>query len=252
MWKSCKFWFILAIVLFVPGLFFLPYSTVRFGGYFLCALGVCCAGEGLMVWLGKRHRGAHVVAQAGRVLFALFCVSFVCIQGLILSGEHTDPEAEEAQYVLVLGAHILQDRPSAALTERLKTADQFLDDHPNATAILCGGQGTNEPMPESHMMEQYMVEELGTDPDRLLVEDESHNTIQNIANAKALFDLENYRCAVVSSDFHLARARKLMEQAGLDPYGVAAPLPDVPLLSAASHMREYCSTLGLILTGRYF
>ena len=42
-----------------------------------------------------------------------------------------------------------------------------------------------------------------------------------------------------------------MEQAGLDPYGVPAPVPNLPL-AAASHMREYCSTLGLILTGRYF
>ena len=140
-----------------------------------------------MVWLGRRHRGAHVVAQVGRVLFALFCVSFVRIQGLIISGEHADPEADEAQYVLVLGAHILQDRPSDALIERLKTADEFLDEHPDAIAILCGGQGTNEPMPESHMMRQYMVDTLGTDPDRLLIEDKSRNTIQNIANAKALY-----------------------------------------------------------------
>ena len=166
-----------------------------------------------MVWLGRRHRGAHVVAQVGRVLFTLFCVSFVCIQGLIISGEHADPEADEAQYVLVLGAHILQDRPSDALIERLKTADTFLDEHPDAIAILCGGQGTNEPMPESHMMRQYMVDTLGTDPDRLLIEDKSRNTIQNIANAKALYPLDESRCAVISSDFHLARARKLMEQA---------------------------------------
>lgn len=251
MWKSSRFWLILAVILFVPGLFFLPSSPIRFGGYFLCGLGVCCAGEGWMVWLGRRHRGAHVVAQVGRVLFALFCVSFVCIQGLIISGEHADPEADEAQYVLVLGAHILQDRPSDALIERLKTADEFLDEHPDAIAILCGGQGTNEPMPESHMMRQYMVDTLGTDPDRLLIEDKSRNTIQNIANAKALYPLEESRCAVISSDFHLARARILMEQAGLDPYGVPAPVPNLPL-AAASHMREYCSTLGLILTGRYF
>lgn len=251
MTKSTKFWLILAAVLIGAGLFFLPFSPIRFGGYFLVALGACCAGEGWLTGLGRRKRAARMLSRVGLALFALFCVSFVCIQGLIISGEHADPEADEAQYVLVLGAHILQDRPSDALIERLKTADAFLDAHPDATAILCGGQGTNEPMPESHMMRDYMVDVLGTDPDRLLIEDKSRNTIQNIANAKALYWLEDYRCAVISSDFHLARARKLMEQAGLDPYGVPAPVPNLPL-AAASHMREYCSTLGLILTGRYF
>lgn len=251
MWKYPKFWSILAVILFIPGLLFLPFSPIRFGGLFLCSLSVCCAGESLMCRLDKEYRWAHRLAQAGRVLFSLFCLSFVCIQLLICNGEHTDPEAADAQYVLVLGAHILQDRPSDLLIERLKTADQFLDEHPDATAILCGGQGTNEPMPEAQMMKQYMVDALGTDPDRLLTEDKSRNTIQNIANAKELYDLENHTCAVISSDFHLARARKLMTRAGLDPYGVPAPVPNLPL-TAACHMREYCSTLGLIVSGRYF
>lgn len=250
--KQVIFWAVLAALFAVPGLFFLPYSTVRFGGLFLGALGAGCAAQAVCVALSPRFRIAHVLAWLGRVLFALFCVSFVCIQGLIISGERADPQAEDAQYVLVLGAHILPDRPSDALIERLKTADAYLTAHPNATAILCGGQGPNEPMPESHMMKQYMVETLGTDPDRLLIEDQSHNTIQNIDNAKALFSLENYRCAVISSDFHLARARRLMAHAGLDSYGIPAPVPDVPLLDAASHMREYCSTLGLLVSGRYF
>ena len=168
MTKSTKFWLILAAVLIGAGLFFLPFSPIRFGGYFLVALGACCAGEGWMTWLAPKKRAARMLSRVGLVLFALFCLSFVGIQGLIVSGEHADPEADDAQYVLVLGAHILQDRPSDALIERLKTADAFLEAHPDATAILCGGQGVNEPMPESHMMQQYMVEVLGTDPDRLL------------------------------------------------------------------------------------
>lgn len=252
MWAKWKFWLFLAILFIVPGLFFLPFSPVRFGGLFLGALGACCLMEGFLVAKESKHRIAHIIAQAGRILFVLFCVSFVYIQGLIMQGEITDPQVEDAKYVLVLGAHILQTRPSDALIERCKTAAEFLQTHPYATAILCGGQGTNEPMPESHMMRKYMVETLGVDENRILVEDTSRNTIQNIQNAKQLYNLENQRCAVVSSDFHLARARRLMAHAGLDPYGISAPMPDMPLIEAASHMREYCSTLGLLLTGRYF
>lgn len=252
MWAKWKFWLILAFMFIVPGIFFLPFSPVRFGGLFLGALGACCLMEGFFVAKEKAHPLAHKIAQAGRILFTLFCVSFIGIQVLIIGGQTSDPEAEDAQYVLVLGAHILQTRPSDALIERCKTAADYLKAHPDATAILCGGQGTNEPMPESHMMRKYMIETLDVAPERLLVEDTSRNTIQNIRNAKHLYNLQDYRCAVISSDFHLARARRLMAQAGLDPYGVPAPMPDVPLIESASHMREYCSTLGLLLTGRYF
>lgn len=252
MWAKWKFWLILAIIFLITGVFFLPFSPVRFGGLFLGTLGACCLIESFFVAKESVHSLAHKIAQVGRIAFMLFCVSFVCIQGLIVSGQTSDIEAQDAQYVLVLGAHILQTRPSDALIERCKTAADYLEAHPDATAILCGGQGANEPMPESHMMQKYMVETLGVDRARLLLEDTSHNTIQNIRNAKELYDLENYRCAVISSDFHLARARRLMAQAGLDPYGVSAPMPDVPLIEWASHMREYCSTLGLLITGRYF
>lgn len=248
---NARFWIVLAGLFFVPALFFLPNATIRFGGLFLGALSICCLMEAVLCHVSNQKRWAHRLAAVGRIAFILFCISFVGIQALIISGQHADPEANDAEYVLVLGAHIHPDRPSDALIERLKTADAFLTAHPNATAILCGGQGINEPMPESHMMKQYMVETLGTDPERLLIEDTSRNTIQNIDNAKKLFDLQNHRCAVISSDFHLARARRLMARAGLDPYGVPAPMPTLPL-AAASYMREYCSTLGLLLTGRYF
>ena len=252
MFAKWKFWLTLAFVFFIFGIFFLPFSPVRFGGFFLGALGFCCAMEAFFVAKERVSPTAHKIAQAGRILFALFCVSFIGIQALIIAGQTSDSEAEDAQYVLVLGAHILQNRPSDALIERCKTAADYLNTYPNATAILCGGQGTNEPMPESHMMRKYMIETLQVDSNRLLVEDTSRNTIQNIQNAKKLYHLQDYRCAVLSSDFHLARARRLMEQAGLEPYGISAPMPDVPLIEAASHMREYCSTLGLLLTGRYF
>ena len=252
MWVKWKFWLVLGFIFIIPGVFFLPFSPVRFGGLFLGTLGACCLMESFFVAKESAHALAHKIAQAGRILFLLFCLSFAGIQGLIIHGQTSDPEAEQTQYVLVLGAHILQTRPSDALIERCKTAADYLQAHPNATAILCGGQGTNEPMPESHMMRKYMVETLGVDSNRLLLEDTSRNTIQNIRNAKELYELENYRCAVISSDFHLARARRLMAQAGLDPYGIPAPMPDVPLIESASHMREYCSTLGLLITGRYF
>ena len=244
-----KIWLALAAVFAAGGVVQLPWAPSRFGGVFFLALAAGCAGEWLMLRLRERHRVCRVLSVVGRVLFGLFVVSFVAVQGIILQGLRADPEAGDADYLLVLGARVYEDgRPSAALAARLDTAYDFLQAHPEATAILCGGQGSNEPCPEAEAMYDYLTAR-GMDADRLLLEDESNNTIQNIENARALIG-DGHRTAVVTSDYHLARARVLMARGGLDAAGIPAPTP-YPAQRVAVHCREYCSILGLMLTGRW-
>ena len=244
-----KIWLALAAAFAAGGVIQLPWAPSRFGGVFFLALAVGCAGEWLMLRLRDRYKVCRVLSVVGRVLFGLFLVSFIAIQGIILHGMRADPEAADAEYLLVLGARVYEDgRPSAALAARLDTAYDFMQEHPEVTAILCGGQGSNEPCPEAEAMYDYMVDK-GMDADRLLLEDKSSNTIQNIENARALIG-DGHKTAVVTSDYHLARARVLMERGGLDACGIPAPTP-YPGQWVAVRCREYCSILGLVLTGRW-
>lgn len=243
-------WGVLALVFAGLGASCLTWKPIWFGAVFLGALAIGCGGLALAAWLSGKSRIARRVAVLGRVLFGLFLASFVLIQGMIISGEHTDDAVFDADYILVLGAHIYPTRPSAALASRLDTAADLLTQNPTAYLVLCGGQGPDEVMPEAHMMQRYLLER-GVPADRLLIEDKSNNTIQNIESAIKKFNLLGEKTAVVTSEFHLARARRLMQQAGLDPHGAPAPTPYLAV-RAVSHLREYCSTLGLILTGRYF
>ncbi len=245
-----QIWRAFAVACAVIAALCLPFPPVRFGTAFSGALAIGCAGEAVAVHESERSGMARGIAMLGRVLFLLFAISFVAVQGIIVMGERPDPEAEGADYVLVLGAQIYPDRPSASLQARLDTAYDYLGRNPDASAILCGGQGSNEVMPEAWMMRDYLADK-GIDRARLLVEDESSNTIQNIANARRQFLTEGDRTAVISSDFHLARARKLMASAGLDPYGVPAPTPYLAIRMML-HLREYCSIMGLIVSGRWF
>lgn len=244
-----RIWLALAAVFAVGGVIQLPWAPSRFGGVFFLVLAVGCAGEWLMLRLRDRYKVCRVLSVVGRVLFGLFLVSFIAIQGIILHGMRADPESADAEYLLVLGARVYEDgRPSAALAARLDTAYDFMQEHPEVTAILCGGQGSNEPCPEAEAMYDYMVAK-GVDADRLLLEDKSSNTIQNIENARALIG-NGHKTAVVTSDYHLARARVLMERGGLDACGIPAPTP-YPAQRVSVHCREYCSILGLMLTGRW-
>lgn len=245
-----KFWFVLSCIFVFLAIGCLFWQPIRFGSLFFGALFIGCAGEALAIKLQDKSKIFKIIAILGRIIFILFVISFISIQYIIISGEYTDDEVYKADRILVLGALIYNDRPSAALQSRLDTAIELLNENQNAVLIVCGGQGDNEIMPEAHMMQKYLLQN-GVSQDKILVEDKSKNTIQNIKNAKELYNLENYKTAVITNEFHLARARQLMKQAGLDAYGIPAETPYI-LLKWVSHLREYCSTLGLILTNRYF
>ncbi len=245
-----QIWRALAVLFVLPALPCLLWPPARFGAEFFGALAVGCAGESIAVRCAAASRTARRVAALGRVLFALFLASFLAIQGVILAGCHADEEAENADFLLVLGAQIYADRPSASLQTRLDAAYDYLQRNPDACAILCGGQGSNEIMPEAWMMRNYL-RARGIPEERLLIEDASSNTIQNITNARRQYLSPGDRTAVITNEFHLSRARRLMANAGLDPYGIPAPTPYLSL-RIVLHLREYCSVLGLMVSGRWF
>lgn len=254
-----KFWLALAAIFAVGGVVQLPWTPSRFGGVFLLALAVGCAGMGLVLRLRDQFRACRVLAILGRVLFTLFVVSFAAIQIFVIqAGMQTDAADTQADYYLVLGALVNPDgQPSAALAARCDTAADLLAANPDSKAVLCGGQGGNEPCTEADAMYAYLTEQKGVDPARLLREDRSTNTIENLANARALIESAearthgDYTAAVVTSDYHLARAKVLLRRAGYEEgLGVPAPTP-YPGQWVAVRCREYCSILGLMLSGRW-
>ena len=252
-----KFWIALAAVCAAGGVIQLPWAPSRFGGIFFLVLAVGCAGEWFVLRLRDRSRACRVLAMAGRALFVLFVLSFAAIQLFVIqAGMHTDTADTQADYYLVLGALVNPDgQPSAALAARCDTAADLLAANPDSKAVLCGGQGGNEPCSEADAMFAYLTEYRGVDPARLLREDQSTNTIENLANARTLIETTggqtDYTAAVVTSDYHLARAKMLMRRAGFgDELGVPAPTPH-PGQWVAVRCREYCSILGLMLTGRW-
>ena len=254
-----KFWLALAALFAVGGIIQLPWAPSRFGAAFFLTLAVGCAGMWLVLRLRDQHRACRVLAVVGRILFALFVVSFALIQIFVIqAGMRTDDADTHADYYLVLGALVNPDgQPSAALAARCDTAAALLAANPDSKAVLCGGQGGNEPCTEADSMYAYLTEQKGVDPARLLREDQSTNTIQNLTNARVLIETTegrahgDYTAAVVTSDYHLARAKMLLQRAGYEEgLGVPAPTP-YPGQWVAVRCREYCSILGLMLTGRW-
>ena len=101
-------------------------------------------------------------------------------------------------------------------------------------AVLTGGTGYGEEISEAACMYDYLTAH-GVEPGRLILEDQATNTAENFALSKPLLyeagvDPAEGRVAVVTNDFHIARAELIAAREGYgDVAGIPAPLPWVHL-----------------------
>ena len=170
-------------------------------------------------------------AKALLALIGAGILSFAILLGLVLTGSY-DHISGNPRVMIILGCQVRQDGPSILLRDRLDEALSYLEDHPDMTVVVSGGQGDDEPTTEALAMADYLVEN-GIEEENILLEGESHNTIQNFKYSKALLAQENIDDSqgvlVVSNGFHLTRARMLAERAGFDNVStLAAPESHMP------------------------
>jgi len=116
--------------------------------------------------------------------------------------------------VLVLGGGLRGEEVVPTLQLRLDKCIEYLHRNPEALIIVSGGQGSGETICESQAMKRYLVSK-GVDANRIVEENQSKNTRQNMQYSKALLDAHfpSGNCSVVciTSDFHAYRANKLSE-----------------------------------------
>ena len=166
------------------------------------------------------------------VLVAAGVLCFAALFGAVIYGSY-DHIQGEPQVMVILGCQVKNDGPSQLLRDRLDEALTYLDDHPDLTVVVSGGQGPDEPSTEARAMADYLMEE-GVEEDQILLEDQSHNTVQNFRYTAQLleeqgYDLENTQVLVVSNGFHLTRARMLAERTGFEEVStLAAPSSHLP------------------------
>lgn len=118
-------------------------------------------------------------------------------------------------YVIVLGASVRPDGPSKTLKLRLDKAAEYALQNPETTLILSGGQGANEPEPEAKAMEKYLTEQ-GVPKDQMILEDQSTSTLENLVFSRPLLMKPSAKVGLLTSNFHMYRARKIAEKQGME------------------------------------
>ena len=169
---------------------------------------------------------------------------------------------EKADYVILLGGGIDKNGnlPFSVMT-RVKKAAAYLKKNEGSICVVTGGTLKWLPYPEAPAIKQKLVES-GIQPERILVEDQAKDTIQNfILSCRLLAEYEdvsneeilNSSVAVVTSRFHLRRAERLARRLGFTHVkGIPAACPAIYI--PHSYMREICAyvklNLRILLTGK--
>lgn len=159
-----------------------------------------------------------------RVFLSAFAVGVLCFcvtLGSIVCASFTN--AAHQKTVIVLGCSVVGEEPSLMLAARVDAAYAYLKQEPDSVAILSGGQGKAERISEAQCMYKLLTDK-GIEGSRLYLEAESRDTTENIRNSARIIEENGFskEVAVVSSDFHLKRARMICADYGLTAYGVSA------------------------------
>lgn len=155
------------------------------------------------------------------IVIILGFLLFLVVEACIISGFTAKGEAD-LDYIIVLGAQVKENGPSAALKFRLDAAYDYLAENENTLCIVSGGQGANEPYSEAQGMYDYLTTK-GISPERILMEDRSTNTSENIAFSAVFVDKENAKVGIVTNNFHVFRGVHLAKHQGIQNVcGIAA------------------------------
>ncbi|MCT4542928.1 MAG: YdcF family protein [Vallitalea sp.] len=173
------------------------------------------------------------------VIILLLC--FIIIESLIIKDSIKKDNYMPTDYVIVLGAGVNGTNLSLTLYNRLNVAYDYLNKSINSKAILSGGQGQGEDISEAEAMKRYLLNK-GINEDRLIMENKSTSTQENISNSfKIINNADNYTVSIITSDFHVFRAKTIAKTYGKKVQGI--PSKTFPPLIVNYYVREFFASV---------
>ena len=152
--------------------------------------------------------------SASFVVFMLYCVFLQII-----------PKKRDFDYVIIHGAGLLEgEKVSRLLADRLDKAIEVYHKDPTPPVLIpSGGRGDDEKISEAAAMEKYLLEK-GIPAGKIIIEDRSATTFENLENSKAIIDAQegSRYIALVTSNYHVYRALRYCRKIGLRCVGIGS------------------------------
>ncbi len=205
-------------------------NGMRFTGWLLLGTAAVWAAGLLVCRWAEKSRTGRICKRVFFTGLTFGLAGLLSIEALIVSHGETDRSALPVDAVIVLGAGVNGETPSAALWSRIQAAAEYLEDHPDIPVVLSGGQGPGEDISEAEAMRRALWTNSEKRNACYLLEDQSRNTAENFRYSKELLeangvDTENAVVAVVTNDFHCFRAHMIAQKQGLHTVDIPAELP---------------------------
>lgn len=170
--------------------------------------------------LSRRWKKAMLAVS---LVLALGFGCFLAAELPVIAGTRPT-ENPEAEYLVVMGAGIRGTEPSLSLRDRLEAALAYLNEYPEAVAIVSGSQAPDEIVSEASVMKRWL-EERGIAPERILLEEQADSSYENVLYSLAMIEAlggdPEGPVAFVTSEYHLYRTCLIAEAQGCQPLGVA-------------------------------
>ncbi|RKE22306.1 YdcF family protein [Streptomyces sp. TLI_171] len=208
----------------------------------LCGVGILVV---VALLLAATQADSPTLVVVARTVFLVSCYLsflFFCFVGYAYLYGRLTPR-QDVDYVVVLGSGLIDgNRVPPLLASRLERGRrlyraQAAHGRP-PLLITSGGQGPDERLPESHAMADHLVER-GFPADRILREDRSRTTEENLRFSRELMAAASpdYRCVVVTNNFHAFRAALLARKEGVN--GQVAGAPTAAYFWPSATIREF-------------
>ena len=188
-----------------------------------------------MIILSNVHTGHFVTLGAGAIFcafafiynkiafgikiafFSLLFILCVTCASLIIYGS-TDNCTYREDAVIVLGASIHGDRPSASLRSRLDAAIKYHHKNKDALIVVSGGKGPQEDCTEAEVMAKYLTDN-GVDVNKIILEASATSSQENFSYSKKLLDAyfeSEYSISYITNEYHIYRAGVNAQKQGFD------------------------------------
>lgn len=217
--------------------------------YFWLLFGGACVLFSVMYHriINRIHMFPVWVKIAGSIVIGICILAIVAAEVIIISYGVATPKPG-ADYIIVLGAQVRGTTPSYSLAKRLDVACEYLKNNPDTKAILSGGQGEGEDITEALAMQKYLLAR-GIQEERMILEDKSGNTHENIKFSKEIISNSDAGVVLVTNDFHIFRSIQIAQKQGMKQVeGLGAPIKWYTIPN--QYLREAFAVIKYFLCGQ--
>ena len=253
-----SFSFIIGSLLALDGLWLLSLDKIHLGIILPVIIGIGLILYALCFkWIQRFIQASKLRLTLWHCAWAIFflwittlLIFFAYLQYTIQ--QNTTPQPAVA--IIVLGSGIENGQPSPTLKQRLDVGAAYAKQYPEAILIMTGGLGFKEQITEAEVMSTYLQKQHQIDQSRILLEEQSTSTEENLLNVQSLLKAHqislNQPIVIATSDFHILRAKAIAKHQGYQQIlPISAPTP--LYIRYNSWLREYFAFMSGWLLNEY-